>query len=419
MSKKLLTILGVLSYSTAEAATTDYIGTDSLRLKPAVSVGGEYRSNLYLDSATEGTTTGTALLVNPVIALETNSQVLKLKLGSGYGARVFMQESLQNLNSFNDGLLRLNGRILPNSKAGISFSNGFSSNNRPVNLKSASSSLIRVYNNKAKGAFVIGGGILDLSLGGMYNFQQVNGLEDSSGVTNVLNKKNTVGGTWNLNWAFLPKTNVFIDGAYYKNAWENASFVSTTDENCTTECSTAVADSSSWNTDLGLQGQISSKTMLKVTMGTGGSTYEDLTGDASVTASADSVSGLREGFRANVGLNFYPTPAQQITLSLKRAFQDVYFTNYEIYHQANLGYSVDVLQRMTLEGNFQYRNDNYDGPVDRTDHRVSASFETNFQVQKHLSLNAGVNWRRLASADGIAAIEYDDIGATVNLRFGY
>ena len=151
-----------------------------------MSVGGEYRSNLYLDEGEAGggrpVVQGTALLINPTLAVRVNSNVLSLRLGSGYGARKYLQEDLQNLNTFNDGRLTASGRLLPKSPIGLSFSEAFSSNNRPVNQPKADSALIRVYDNKSRVGLSVGNGnALDVNVGGTYNYRQINGMVDSQG----------------------------------------------------------------------------------------------------------------------------------------------------------------------------------------------------------------------------------------------
>ena len=50
-----------------------------------------------------------------------NSNILSLRLGSGYGTEKYLQEDLQNLNTFNDGRLTASGRLLPNAPIGLSF----------------------------------------------------------------------------------------------------------------------------------------------------------------------------------------------------------------------------------------------------------------------------------------------------------
>ena len=69
--------------------------------------------------------------------------------------------------------------------------------------------------------------------------------------------------------------------------------------------------------------------------------------------------------------------------------------------------------------NGQYRNDNYDGPVDRTDHRLQAGGAFTINFAEYGAFETALNWRRLASADGIAGIEYDDVGLKFGLKWGY
>ena len=146
--------------------------------------------------------------------------------------------------------------------------------------------------------------------------------------------------------------------------------------------------------------------------GAGGSAYGE--GDA-----VTQLEGLSQRLRLDAGLRVKPTESQDIRLEYKRAFQDVYFTNYNLFHQVGLTYEVNVQDRAVVSVNGQYRNDNYDGPVDRTDQRIQAGGAFALNFADHGAFETALNWRRLASADGIAEIEYDDLGLTFGLKWGF
>jgi hypothetical protein len=389
------------------------IGSSTVQLTPSISIGGEYRSNLYLDEGEAGggapEVSGTALLANPTLGLKVNTNALSLRFGSGYGARQYLESDLQNLNSFNDGRFSLNGRLLPKAPVGISFSDSFSSNNRPVNQPKAESALIRVYDNKSRIGFSIGNGsALDVNIGGAYNYRQINGLRDANGDRETINQRNTYGGVGSVSWKFLPKTKILLDTSYTLNDWLNNE-IATGSEG--TEV-TVIDDSSVWNIQTGLEGQLGNKTILRLLTGMGGSKYGE--GDT-----ATSLTGLGQKFRLDAGLRIKPSENQDIRLEYKRAFQDVYFTNYNLFHQMAMVYEVSMRDRAIISVNGMYRNDNYDGAVDRTDHRVQAGGAFALNFSEYGAFETAVNWRRLASADGIAGIEYDDLGVTFGLKWGY
>jgi len=403
-------VFAALAFSSVASADDSGLGSDTVQLVPSVSVGGEYRSNLYLDEGEAGggrpVVQGTALLINPTLAVRVNSNVLSLRFGSGYGARKYLQEDLQNLNTFNDGRLTASGRLLPKSPIGISFSEAFSSNNRPVNQPKADSALIRVYDNKSRVGLSVGNGnALDVNVGGTYNYRQINGMVDSQGNQEVINQRNTYGGVGTAAWKFLPKTKFVIDGMYTMNDWVNNTIE-------TTEEVTTIQDSSVWNMSTGLEGQLSGKTLLRLMVGAGGSTYGE--GD-----NITQLEGLSQRLRLDSGLRIKPSESQDIRFEYKRAFQDVYFTSYNLYHQLGFTYEVNSQDRILFSVNGQYRNDNYDGPVDRTDHRLQAGGAFTLNFAEHGAFETALNWRRLASADGIAGIEYDDVGLKFGLKWGY
>lgn len=412
MFKSYHLLFGLLVLSTNAQAESDGIGSDTVKLEPNVTVGGEYRSNLYLDEGEAGggrpMVQGTALLVNPTLGVKVDSTALDFRLGAGYGARKYLQSELQNLNSFNDGRVTLNGRLLPNAPVGISFSDSFSSNNRPVNQPRAESALIRVYDNKARAGLGFGSGnALSANLGGTYNYRQINGMRDAQGNRDVINQRNTYGGALNAEWKFLPKTALVFDTLYAINDWDQNE-ITTGDE------VTSINDSTSWDAKFGLQGQMSAKTLIRLMAGAGGSTY----GDAD-SADAVKLEGLSQRLRLDAGLRFKASDSQDFRLEYKRAFQDVYFTNFNLYHQFGLTYELTIQEKAVLSVNGQYRNDNYEGPVDRTDHRLQAGGGLAINFADHIAFESALNWRRLASADGIAEIEYDDVGLTFGLNWGY
>jgi len=303
----------------------------------------------------------------------------------------------------------LNGRLLPKAPVGISFSDSFSSNNRPVNQPKAESALIRVYDNKSRIGFSIGNGsALDVNIGGAYNYRQINGLRDANGDRETINQRNTYGGVGSVSWKFLPKTKILLDTSYTLNDWLNNE-IATGSEG--TEV-TVIDDSSVWNLQTGLEGQLGNKTILRLLTGVGGSKYGE--GDT-----ATSLTGLGQKFRLDAGLRIKPSESQDIRLEYKRAFQDVYFTNYNLFHQMAMVYEVSMRDRAIISVNGMYRNDNYDGAVDRTDHRLQAGGAFALTFSEYGAFETAVNWRRLASADGIAGIEYDDLGVTFGLKWGY
>ena len=429
MSLSLVSVFGLLFAHTADAATTDFIGSEFIQVKPAIGIGTEYRSNLYLstsavyndaaESPVEKVIPGTAILVNPTLEIRSNTPFLNLELGSGYGAKKYLADEQQGLNSFSDASVSLNGRLLPRSSVGLLFSDKFSSNNRPMSEDGGGgedASLIRVYKNKSITSAIFGNDIIDFSLGAIYNYQRV----DITALDQILNEGNTIGGAVQLNWQFLPKTDLFLDGSYIQNDWSQDAISSTSDEDCIENCGNAVSDSTMWNAAVGMKGQITPKSLVRISIGTGAATYEaPESTSSSINTSIDGVT-WQEGLRGAVGFKYFPTPYQALTIDFKREFQDVYFTNYKILHQASLKHSVEFNGRVGVETGLLYRNDNYDGVIDRTDHNFGTSFETILKLQSHLDLSAGVNWRRLDSVDDInAAIDYDDVGVTVNLRYGY
>jgi hypothetical protein len=438
MSLSLVSIFGLLFVDSASAATSDYLGTEFVQVKPAISIGGEYRSNLYLNSSkiledaqgnpildadgneqtAEAIVPGSSVLFNPTIEIKSSTQAVVFNMGAGYGAKIYLSEAQQNLNSYGEGALEANARLLPRSSLGILIGDKLLSSYRPATEDGAGNdgaSLLRVIENRGMGSAVIGNDIIDLSLGAIYNYQNVYHTGDEK----QLNQRNTTGGSVRVNWEFLPKTDLYLNSSVVKNDWDT-SLISTNEEgeNCEENCEIEVSDSTMWSSSVGMKGQITPKTLIRMSLGTGGATYIALSDSEKVNSSDDGITPI-EGLSGAVGMKYYPTPYQIVTVDVKREFQDVYFTNYKILHQLNLGHSIEFNGRIGLETGFVYRHDNYDGPVDRSDHRFAASLESVFKLSPRLDFDAGMNWRRLDTAGPASTIDYDDFGVNVSLRYGY
>ena len=364
-----IALLSIGSTSQSQAATTDYLGTQNLQLKPSVSVGGEYRSNLYLsegeDFGGEPAVAGTAILINPALTLQSQSSSLNLSLGGGYGARTFLQEELTNLNSFNDGRISANAHLLPNSRVSLVMGQNLTSNNRPVNHRNAENSLLRVYDNTTNAGLMFGSrNTLNVVVRGSYGYKEIQGVKDINGNRDTINQKNIFGRDMKAGWSFLPKTELFLTGAYGYTNW-NQETIAAGDE------TTTISDSTAWNSTLGLSGQITNKTLIRLSLGYGQNKYGE--GADGGAVSDESVDSLLEGMRGNLGLSFYPTASQQILLGYQRAFQDVYFTNYSVFNQLEAGYVADIMKRVNLNTKVSVRQDSYKGPVDRIDYRLGVN----------------------------------------------
>ena len=106
---------------------------------------------------------------------------------------------------------------------------------------------------------------------------------------------------------YLQELKFVLDGMYTMNDWVNNTIE-------TTEEATAIQDSSVWNMSTGLEGQLSGKTLLRLMVGAGGSTYGE--GDNTTT-----LEGLSQRLRLDSGLRIKPTESQDIRLEYKRALK--------------------------------------------------------------------------------------------------
>ena len=113
---------------------------------------------------------------------------------------------------------------------------------------------------------------------------------------------------------------------------------------------TNIQDSNKIGRKFGLEGQMSAKTLVRLMAGAGGSTYGDPT-------AADAVK-LKVFRKDSVLMQVSVLNQQRVKTFawVQACFQDVYFTNFNLYHQLGLTYEVSMMDRAVISVNGQYRN---------------------------------------------------------------
>jgi hypothetical protein len=446
------------------AAADNYIGTDTLQLTPSVSIGSEYRTNLYLSQGQDfdsPTKSGAALLINPLVKLKLNGSDLNLNLAVAYSAKKYLSEELSNLDRYADARVVGGLKLFPNGKLGLILDNQFSSSGRetaPLDVSDQSSNanddtnayIQNINNSTHLGARFQPGSILHIDLGGEFTYQDIQDISASHSVEgdNSLNSKNATGIYWDGSWKFFPKTSVYFMGDVEWFNWEYNLVQSPTTCIIDDFCYAGIPDGRTADTVMGLTGQITDKLLLKVGGGMGSVKYDsdsvaqdlvdrtalvkpdsgeslildqevnDSTYNTVVSQISQNISGT-DGWITELSASYYPTENQQVTISYDKSYLDVFFTNYSIYREVTLGHSWSVRDRIVLDTALRYRKDSYVGAVTRTDTRVSAANDINITVAKIADISAGWGWRRLANQEGLPDLDYDDFNLHAGLVIGY
>ena len=444
----MLMFLSMASLLSTEALADDHIGKESVQFSPSVSIGSEYRTNLYLqegilstdsgNTVGQPTTAGTAILINPVLKLKVNNDFISGSLGVNYRAKKYISSEeidLSGLDRFRDVQFLTGAKILPHGIFGLQVDNSLISSGRETSADDAASAYIQSIRNNLRAGVNLKPhpeSVLSASGGLVYNIVDITDAQSSKlDDPSRLNNKQSLGWYGNIQWKFLPKTSFFVDVTSETFDWEN-NLVYSSEEclvNFSGDCEivSGIPNGTEMRGSLGISGRISEKLLLKLSVNYGNSTYDpdsisagtSIGGQISdiITAVSSNVEGL-DGLGTSISGALMFSDTHSLQLSYDKDFMDVYFTNYSIFHQVSAQYKVGIGDRVKLDTRFRYRIDAYSGIVDRTDTRISLNAGLEFKLQKRISFNVGGGWAQLASPDAFN-VEYDDIRVHGGLILGY
>ena len=104
----------------------------------------------------------------------------------------------------------------------------------------------------------------------------------------------------------------------------------------------------------------------------------------------------------------------------RKAFQDVYFTNYVGFHNGFFRYEGTFEDKVGLSLNTGYRYESYAGEISRLDHLLNVGGELVYKTTPFMDIIVGGGWVQRASADGNnSEIEYDDTVIRGGMTFTY
>jgi hypothetical protein len=173
---------------------------------------------------------------------------------------------------------------------------------------------------------------------------------------------------------------------------------------------------------MGLRGRLSEKVVVGLVGGYGQMDYDESSvGGGSEDASyAQDLTGFPEGVIGVFEIGWEPSTRHSLTMGYRKAFQDVYFTNYVGFHNAFIRYEGTFADRVGLSLNSGYRFENYVGEISREDHLLNAGIDVAYKATPFLDVGLGGGWTQRASADGNnAEIEYDDTVIRAGLTLTY
>jgi hypothetical protein len=439
-------ILSII-FCVSDANADDHIGKNALQFSPSISLGSEYRTNLYLQEglleSSNGSvvgqplTAGTAILINPVAKLKYQNSGINTVLGINYRAKKYISSDeidLTGLDRFKDVQLLGSMDLYPVKEFGISLNNSLLSSGRETSADDTGSAYLQTVRNNFRGGLLIRpGSALEIGAGGVYGIVDITDAQSAKDDPSVvLNNKQSMGWYADAQWKFFPRTSFFLNVSQENFDWQNKIVFS--QESCaqafTADCSiaSAIPNGSTLRTSFGLSGRFSERLLMKAALNYGTATYDTETltdgitlGDQLTTMVDDASANLEglNGLGVSAALTYMFSDTHSFNLAYDKDFMDVYFTNFSVYHQASVEYSVLIMRRVRWDTNFRYRVDSYEGSVTRQDNRFSINSGVDIVLQKRTSLHLGGGWSQLASAPEFYDIEYDDFRVHGGLVLGY
>jgi hypothetical protein len=420
-------LLALSAAPTASAAPGDHIGSDTVSLIPRIDLSTQYRTNVYLEEGDIGggtpETSAALLMISPSAIFKVDGENVNLNFNGTYGMRRYINEDVSNLNRFKDGKLELRTLFLPDAKVGLVLNDTFVSSGRETDSFKAESAYIQQLSNELKSGLQIQpGSALDISVLGVLNIEDYSGITPVGAEADTLNNKYEYGVLPSIVWSFFPKTKFFVQGDYRWFDWyynEIDVNESIAPECIGTEiCVVGIPNGSQSRVSAGINGRFTDKTSLILSVGKGKSTYDETSveggsPDDSFAADLDSLLIYQARFEV------YPSEFQTIYLNFKTDFKDVYFSNFSEFKSLDVGYNGNLTSKVSLKTSFELRQDNYEGIISRSDIRLNARGDFDIRVADFMNVTFGTWWRRLASQDGISAIEYDDVNVHAGVAFTY
>ncbi len=418
-------------------------GTD---VTPSLRVEGFWRSNLYLQEGETGggepTTSGVGLRARPSLDLKSRSRQVQLDLGLDYSAQKMLTPGTTNLDRFNFFGGDLDVVLLPESVVGLKVQDRASLSGRETEATSATDAYLMMFRNQGQGTVTVRpGSSLELDLGGQVEnrkytlsecIKDPNGCQSIEG-TPTLNERLAYGFLADMSWKFFPKTAVVA--RYERNvfAWGN-NFVNVQGDGLNTEelgAYLGIPDGKAWRLSGGLRGRFTEKLVLGAVIGYSSMTFDEQTviddasnqGDAlpvDVDAAASGFDADQKGLLASVEVGYDITENQRVVFSYGLDYEDVFFTNYVGFNRFVAAYKGKAADKFGYNASFMFRNEDYDGEVDRSDNFLKASLDLDYALNDWFSIVGGTYWMGRRSADGSTpSIEFDDVGVNAGINLSY
>ncbi len=427
--------------SVALAEPGDHIRSGNLEVIPALEIRGQRRSNVYLSEG-ESTDTdgnpvglepqaGTAIRIHPSLTATVKGTENTVDATFDYNMVKFLESQHKNLDRYKDLKFGLVTHLLNKSPVGLKLNERFHITGRETEAVQASTAYVNHTMNHTGGRLSIRpGSSLEFDAGGVFTYDRydISG-ETSNAGSPTLNSRVGYGPAVDMKWSFFPRTAIIA--AYEQSwfSWEN-NLVDTQGDGLTASefgSNLGIPNGNVWRTSIGLRGRLTEKLVLGLVGGYGQMDYDEDTvtgqgseGNAKSQGYDRDLRGFPEGILGLMELSYSPVTTQTFTFGYRKAFQDVYFTNFVDFHNVFFRYESLFADQVEMKLNAGYRYEQYVGEVNRDDHVLNIGTDLAYHVTKWFDVNGGVQWRQRGSADGNhGEIEYDDTTVSLGVTFVY
>jgi len=409
----------------------EHIQVGSATIVPNVDLGMEYRTNIR-QTPTDGEG-GVNLLVQPSLEIEAKGPDTQFELSGMYSLRKYFSKKLSNADRLNDFDLGVGLKLMKSNPVGLNVKNRTALRNDPnissLNLKNAFNT--RVHNDLTGGIAIRPGPVLEIEVGGIWNFDRF--LVPSTAIIEsgrLLNQRNRFGPALNAEWRFFPRTAIVLESSYVLNRW-NDNWVLTGDTPGELGQFLAKPDSSQFRLATGMRGRFTERMVLSLTLGYGFATYsvKSVTDDSSAEppTNAGELDGAAVGFNQNVnGLNGLLVTAQvkyefgekkDLVFGYRKDFDDVFFTNFVAFNKLFLAFDGRFGRYLGLNTRVDAGFESYRGEADRNDTFIRASGDVSIFINEWMSTTVGTWYIKRLSQDSTAG--YSDLNIHLLASFQY
>ncbi len=425
--------LGIwLAPGIAIAAPGDHIRVGEVEVIAGGSAATEYRTNVYRNESNP--VPAANLRLSPGISAILDGEDHALNANGDWTLRKFFfvgdgslnsvvptNERINSLDRFNEFSVSAGFDTFKRNVVGFSMNDSVALINRTTDADYADLPYSSQFRNALEGHVRINPGpALSFVPGGRWTYDDYLVPRIGQNSERGLNKRHAYGPTFDIRWAFFPRTSLVFRSSYVLNRWQSNAYES---EGSELGDEIALPDSDHLKLWAGVDGRFTEKIFLQLMFGYGSGTYDP--DSAPVVETSDEIGANVTGIRrllikSQIRYDITPSterhPGSKITTGYVRDFRDSFFTNYMGINQIFAQYD-GRLGELQPSLKYELRIEDYKGEVDRNDFVNRFNADLAYWFQSYASASLGGWWQQRAS--NVDNVEYDDFNLHLAINFRY